>query len=647
LVAVSALGLGVLARFKGLGAAPLAVDEYFILRSTQNLLRHGWPAFDCGGIYSRGLLLQYLSAPLILLHIAPPVAPRLVSAVSSLLALPAAFHIGCRVQSRSLGLLAVVILALSVWETEMARFGRMYAPFQAVFLWYLVCFLKRTVDGDLRADSWMIALTVVGTLLWEGGALLAVTNFLPVFLQRRSARLSRSEWLGLAKFVPILAAAYWFVTTDFRMLGGTPALPVDYDASAVDSLGELRSGTLSLRPALAAHQAWWVWSLVPLAASVLALRSLWRQRRVNLATAGLIGALLAALAHQFLISAILLLMVALFRFGGREQLASPAARGVYLAIGVWALFWLSLIVASWERPPGVPLWKALLSSVFPLVSTPDVIDQVLRPWGGAVPMLGMGLLVLVAAACYRTLRSDEHGVSAQRAVLAAFFCLLLAACATHTPRHETRYIFFLYPVAVILALATLTGWMETIAARTGVTGVLLAPAVSLGAFMLTEDFQPRHLLEIDRDATIFKSDLRPAQRAHLVVREDTPALAQWLGGHAARPGDVVVSAYQSLDYYDPKVDFFYVDRSDFNFEAYACRLGTTERWSNRPLLQSVPALAAVIAASPATYVVTYKTRLTPLLEQLAPYHPSVQWQHGDLAVVAFARAPAPQVAHSL
>src|ERR1700730_15020945 len=62
--ALCAFVLGVFARFKSLAAAPLAVDEYFIVRSVQNLLHHGLPLFDCGGAYTRALALQYLSAGL-------------------------------------------------------------------------------------------------------------------------------------------------------------------------------------------------------------------------------------------------------------------------------------------------------------------------------------------------------------------------------------------------------------------------------------------------------------------------------------------------------------------------------------------------------------------------------------------------------
>ena len=85
-LAGAAVAVGLYARFKNLHAAPLAVDEFFIVRSVENVLQHGVPRFDCGGYYTRGLLLQYLAALLQLLGISGEIAPRLISAVSSVLA---------------------------------------------------------------------------------------------------------------------------------------------------------------------------------------------------------------------------------------------------------------------------------------------------------------------------------------------------------------------------------------------------------------------------------------------------------------------------------------------------------------------------------------------------------------------------------
>jgi hypothetical protein len=160
--------------------------------------------------------------------------------------------------------------------------------------------------------------------------------------------------------------------------------------------------------------------------------------------------------------------------------------------------------------------------------------------------------------------------------------------------------------------------------------------------MLSEDFRPRHLLTIDHPATIFRYEMTAAQQSHLVTRDDSPALAQWLRDHAAS-GDVVVSAYQSLDYYYPKTEYFFVERSDYNFESYACRYGTVDRWSNRPLLQSAQALATLISGTSTTYLVTYSARVEQLMEHLSRYHPSIEWQEGHLAVLAFdARTQTPR-----
>lgn len=454
---VGALALGIFARFKALGAAPLAVDEYFMVRSTQNVLRHGWPVFDCGGIYSRGLILQYLTALLSLLGASLDVAARFLGAMSSVVALPAAFILGRRVRSTPLGFLVVAVLALSVWEVEMARFARMYAPFQAVFLWYLVYFLRRTVDNDPRAEWPMIALTVLGALLWEGAALLALANFMPVFLQRRSLALTRREWTGLIKYVAVFAAVYCFLSSDLRTLSSTPALPLDYSASMADA--NASAGTWAAVPSLlSVIAARWVWTValvVPLLASAVAVLTLWRQRTPLLLATALIIALTAALAHQFLFVAAVLIVMALFRYCSWPQLLSRAARSAYIAIGLWALFWLSVRWLTWSPPAESGSLKAVLAFLWPLVSFPDVIDQLIVPWGRAVPFLGIGLVLLLGVGLINVVRHDEPGVSNERALHAVVFCLLLATCVSDAPRQETRYVFFLYPAALVLALATM------------------------------------------------------------------------------------------------------------------------------------------------------------------------------------------------
>jgi hypothetical protein len=189
LVAGIAVLAGTIARFKGLGHWPLAWDEYYLAQSIQNVLHSGLPQYPCGGFYARGVLVQYLAALLQLAGLSAQLAPRLIAAISSLIALAATYRIARRCAGTDIALLAVTILALSVWEVEIARFGRMYAPFQALFLWYVVFFLEYTLDRRVKALVPMLSLSVVGVLVWEGGALLALTNFLPPFINRTPGRL--------------------------------------------------------------------------------------------------------------------------------------------------------------------------------------------------------------------------------------------------------------------------------------------------------------------------------------------------------------------------------------------------------------------------------------------------------------------------
>src|SRR3984885_12113067 len=216
LFVVACVCCGIAARFAGLGRWPLAVDEYYFSQSVRNVLHFGIPQYACGGFYTRGLLLQYVAAALQLAGFSPELAPRIISAGSSLVALPAVFIVGRRVGGKNIGLIAVAIMAVSVWEVEIARLGRMYAPFQALFLWYLVFFLAYVVDRQRKALAPMLALSAVGVLLWEGGVLLALTNMLPPFIKNPSGRLRGRDWLYLAGTALLFVPIYWFATADLR-----------------------------------------------------------------------------------------------------------------------------------------------------------------------------------------------------------------------------------------------------------------------------------------------------------------------------------------------------------------------------------------------------------------------------------------------
>src|SRR5579871_3764154 len=253
---------GVLARFWGLGKWSLAIDEYYFERSVQNILRIGIPRYACGGYYVRGLVLQYLCALLQLAGLTPELAPRLIAAVSSLLTWPAAWLLARRIGGRSIALLTVLLLAISIWEVEIARFGRMYAPFQAVFAWYLVAYLAVAIDRNRRAVAPLLLLTLLGVLVWEGGAFLVIVNLLLPFVGNPRGTLQRRDWVYLGWAALLILPIYPFVMADLLPLGAPPRYPADYQEPPDVTVSRLDTLIMPWRT-LRLHPAWCLLALLP------------------------------------------------------------------------------------------------------------------------------------------------------------------------------------------------------------------------------------------------------------------------------------------------------------------------------------------------------------------------------------------------
>lgn len=622
---------GILARFTGLGSAPFAVDEYYLSQSIASVVRHGVPSFDCGGYYMRGLILQYLSAALQWGGLSAELAPRLVCAIASLVALPAAYLLGKRIHSPLVGFLTVILLCLSVWEIEMARFGRMYAPFQTVFLWYIVYFLRYTVDREAKALWPMIALSIAGPFVWEGGIFLLLANLLPVFLLQPDGRLPRGQWRYLAAGTLLLTLCFAFLKFDFRGMTAE-SMPPQYDPAITSALTDPLSGLRAPLLLLPGHPLWLTVAAIPFAASLMAIGWIWTLRSRPLLAVGLLAALGCAGVHQFLAAGAILLLLLMVRYIDRDELFGLSARWFQLALGLLVAFWVVFGAASvdWGDPHigGPARGAAMLAYQF--LRFPDFIGVVARPWIWAAPHLGAVLLVLCGIAVVR-MAGSAAPMGNERALLVVFLALLLAASASHPPRQETRYVFNLYPIALIIALTTLA-WLTDLVFRSPAAAAISTAAVALCGFALTEDFSPHHMLQINTREETFRLRMTPGMQSHLVIRDDYRSLAHWLQTNV--PANVmVINGVHGLDHYYPGFRFFFVDASSPNFPDWSCRHGTVERWGNYPLLHSVPALANAIGTNGRAYLVAFGYEREDLLRSLAALSPTIAASEGAIIII--------------
>jgi hypothetical protein len=620
LVAVVAVALGLYGRFKGLGKWPFGIDEFYISRSIDNVLRTGLPKFLCGGYYNRGVLYQYIVALLRLVGLSPEFAGRFVTAVSSVAVLPAAYILGRRVHGRGVGLLVVIILALSVWEIEMARFARMYAPFQAVFTWYLVFFLRYAVDGNRKALVWMVILSLIGVMTWEGGALLGLANMLPPLLKHDRGRLRRADWSYLG-WMLLLAIVLYLLTRDLRGFASTPL------SSGGDNTdpAQLRDAVEQSFWPFHHHLGWLAFYSVPLGLCVASAGWVWSLRDRPLTALGCGAALLSAALHQFLLCSALLVLMLLTPLIAWRELSSRSARLFGLALLACAVYWLAFGLATdaWYTAPVFTSSTAnkLLAIARTLLGYPDVLEQVVRPWIRAMPALMVGLLIALTAMTIRTIklwRGEPTGVSA---LLLVMLIMTLAVGASSTERIEARYTFFLYPLAITLAVATFAAFGDFLTGDSTM-GLSIAGVASLLCFGLSEDFQPKHIVQVDTAAVNFRIGMPLWRRELYYSRSDFRRVAQWLNANV-HDGDIVMSGIPNVDQYYARTDFFFLDENDPRHDTYACSDGRTERWTNRPLLYSIEAMRPQIATGRRIFVILYPDWAETVLAEAG----ARGWQH--------------------
>jgi hypothetical protein len=603
-IAAIAIGLGVWVRFKGFGVWPLAVDEYYIFRSVGFIVESGLPEYPCGGFYTRGLVYQYALAPLIIAGMPPESALRLITILSSLLVLPAVYLLTRSLAPadarKAAACAAVAVLALSAWEIEMARFGRMYAPFQAVFVWYLYHTWQLINRQELWRWRWLVGLSILGPFVWEGGVMLAVLNFLPMLLGRTYWRMPQ---LALAA-LPVLIA--YISRGSFRHRSSIPAFPEEYLA-LLEGGGESRLAGLLGDVLLLAEQPVAL-RLAAVGLAILALvaaGSILRQSRPGnpLAYLAVIATVVALALNQFVLAAALLVGSWLLGWVDRHTLGEAGWRRLLWVGGLTTAGWVALL---WARNPDALFTLDAIRVLQPLYAFPDFKMAIVQPWFYTIPLWSALLTAGLIGSLAYVGRADACASRGIRWLL-----LTILACATFvalapTPYRETRYSYFLYPALIVASIVGLSGLRTTI--RTALRWpAATAPVAILLAFLATEDFQPRHLLTIDSYQANFRVGYPERLVAHYYERNDHKALGDFLREHA-QPGDAIIITEVALQPYLPWLDYVYLWLGDERFGNQSCRRGTVERWSNVPLLFDEAAVKRALASrvSGSTWIVVTK-----------------------------------------
>jgi hypothetical protein len=510
----------------------------------------------------------------------------------------------------------------------------MYAPFQALFLWYAYFQLNHLLDNDRSARTSCLLLSALSIFVYAGSAMLLVLNFLPLLWPGK-----RWNSRYLVSSLGLLAFGFYYYRIDFRFLG----IPEDQlpPPPTIDDTAMSAASALPLpidlpylpEPALAVL-------VLGTIAFVLLSWSLRGNLRLNHPSFLLWGIAMAAVCFGLIAFGLALILVAAL-----AQAPSPLRKGARLTaqlvrvyiVGVIILTSLVFLTFTLAERDFMVATKQALNYLF---NYPNVYYKVARPWFQAIPITTSVMSALLIPLLWIILRprsKPSEQFTPIRYLFTILAILLLLVGLLNQPYHISRYTYFLYPVILLLASASFVWLAQRVGGRfpRNVQGIIVG---GLALLLLTEDFGAEHLLGINEPDVRYRLRYGENLAGHFYKRWDFRGSAQFVNDRLDAHDRVLVF-HQPLPRYLDRTDGIFLRRGSTNHSlVWGCG-GTKDLWSNAPLLDEDHEVFGIIQQSQAA---TWLIMHTPhyrwrdpledrLVEQfrLQPEHTSID---GNLAV---------------
>lgn len=163
------VGGWVLYMLRNLGYLSYWMDEGFHYLAARGILDHGYPLYPSGHVYYKAILYAYVLAGLAKVFGLTAFTLRIVSVLSVAGLITLSYFVGKRFFSRTIGILAALLLAFSIWEVEDARLALYFAPLQLLYLAGLYVFYQAFVEDRRRFKPWVVVLFVLTPLIHQLG----------------------------------------------------------------------------------------------------------------------------------------------------------------------------------------------------------------------------------------------------------------------------------------------------------------------------------------------------------------------------------------------------------------------------------------------------------------------------------------------
>ncbi len=576
---------GLYFRFDGLGKFPFSIDEYYFYSAVKITLDNGLPEFICGGFYTRGILLQYITAPFVYFIDNQELATRIPIVLFSVLSFPAIYLIGRDSHSRLAGVLALFLFAFSIWQVEFARFARMYAPFQMIFLWQVWLFLKPDLPNRSANILLNSLLASVATLFYAGGIFCVALAFFNVILYQKSFKITEYIPASIAASLAII-----FTIIPFRHLGAEQPFPsTDYLQKTAPTLDQSAISKLPIDlPSFLtfSNHSSLILALIIIYAitAVLFLSIVFKNMHLSALTKTLISStIFALLINQFLLALGLFTICLLTMKTWQDfyQSISNKIGVIFLtSTALWVTVCFVYFLLTNETNGIFNIAKTIFNNFF---SYPDIFFDIFRQWQRPMPnhaTLTVLSIITVTIVCIINLLSPKLQL---RYFLTIFITMLFLVALINTPYDTSRYTFFLSSLASI-SIACCIVWSSSLLNNKIAKLAMILIGTSLTCYA-SEDYHYKHLFNIDSYTINHRQVYNKEFTEHLYPRYDYISVAEFLNANT-KENDLIIITTPVIERYllpSLRAEYFITSENPEFINHSVCH-GKQETWSGLPLI---------------------------------------------------------------
>jgi len=619
------LVIGAYLRLSGLGIWDIAIDEYYFMQSILSVADNGLPNFPNGGYYIRGILIQYLIAPLTIFIDNTEYAIRIIPAITNILSIPAVYLISKKLGGDRAAALATFLFCFSLWEIEFARFARMYAPFQFIFIWQIYYLIKHLQDNRGHDLKIVLFLAFISAFVYAGSIFMVFVVIFGLILKAPNKQFQ--YWSLTLLTLSIVIALH---KIDFRQAS---SLPVDLNGitEPASSLPIYLPNILLLNSTIS------ILSLVFLVlAAIFTFMIILRnvsffigayQRKVN--SVIFLTFIISLFINQLLLATLLLLVVLILESTcvDRRQFNYKILTSIGLLF-VWYIAWLSI---------GIIDLDLAYSNLFDhFLDFPKIKSAFVWHWFKSMPihstaiflLLSLHYLILVS-------KNTKNDLCLVRIGYALLILLIVLTCTLNTKYNTTRYTFYLYPLFLILASCAILTISSFISKKT-IKNIAYIALSSI--FVITsEPFDFEHLTNINSAKYNYRLPYDQYRADLYFIRLDFRSVASFINENA-QANDKIITFLPGVDtYLIHEVDYTFINEGQKN--VLSCN-ATCYIWNGTPVIVNQDELINKIGtAKNNLWVISGLSRFFPLgktqkyLNEV--YENSIQYKNYDKSIAVY------------